>query len=97
MTRLHSGWRRVGSGPNQSAGIGPEYFTDAAQAANQSGRVLLILWVYKNGVLGHLRVVKGLGPGLDEKAIARQYRFKPGMKAAKPVIVELTIEIAFQS
>jgi TonB family protein len=76
-------------------GAKPGYFRDAARVANQSGEVLVNLWVDTKGVPSHVHVVKGLGSELDEKAIeaVRQYRFKPGMKAGKPVIVEITIQL----
>ena len=78
-------------------GVKLGYFTDAARVANQSGEVLVNLWVDTNGIPSHVHVVKGLGSDLDEKAIeaVRQYRFKPGTKAGRPVIVEITIRLGF--
>ena len=45
-----------------------------------------------------VRVLRGIGMGLDEKAIeaVRQYRFKPAMEGAKPVPVEVNIDVNFQ-
>ena len=44
-----------------------------------------------------VRVVQGVGMGLDEKAIAavKQYRFKPAMEGGKPVVVEVNVEVDF--
>ncbi len=40
----------------------------------------------------------GPGMGLDQKAVeaVRQYKYKPGMKDGKPVMVELNVEVKFQ-
>jgi protein TonB len=54
--------------------------------------------VDENGNPTHVHVARGVGMGLDEKAVeaVRQYKFKPGMKDGKPVKVELAIEVNFQ-
>jgi protein TonB len=72
-------------------------YTEAARNAKISGIVLVNLIVEPNGNPSHIRVVHGLGMGLDEKAIqaVQQYKFKPGMKNGKPVRVELTISLNF--
>jgi len=45
-----------------------------------------------------VHVVRGVGMGLDEKAVGavRQYKFKPATKDGKPVKVELTVDVNFQ-
>jgi protein TonB len=45
-----------------------------------------------------VRVVRGVGMGLDEKAVeaVRQYKFKPAMQNGKPVPVDLYIDVNFQ-
>jgi periplasmic protein TonB len=72
-------------------------YTEAARNAKISGNVLVNLIVEPNGNPSHIRVVRGLGMGLDEKAIqaVQQYKFKPGMKDGKPVRVELNISLNF--
>jgi periplasmic protein TonB len=77
--------------------VEPEY-TEAARNAKISGTVLVNLIVEPNGNPTHIRIVRGLGMGLDEKAIqaVQQYIFKPGMKNGKPVRVELNISLNFQ-
>jgi protein TonB len=74
-----------------------EEYTEAARNAKISGIVLVNLIVEPNGNPSHTRVVRGLGMGLDEKAIqaVQQYKFKPGMKNGKPVRVELNISLNF--
>lgn len=77
--------------------VDPE-FSEEARKAKFSGNVMVYLWVDQDGKPSHIRVVRGVGMGLDEKAIeaVRQYRFKPAMKDGKPVTVDLYFEVNFQ-
>ena len=45
-----------------------------------------------------VHVLRGVGMGLDEKAVAavQQYRFKPATQNGKPVAVYLNVEVNFQ-
>jgi TonB family protein len=65
--------------------------------ANVSGTVQVTLRVDRNGNPSHVRVTRGLGMGLDEKAVmaVRQYKYKPAMKDGTPVMVELNVEVKF--
>lgn len=73
-------------------------FSEEARKAKFSGNVEVYLWVDESGNPSHIRVVRPIGMGLDEKAIeaVRQYRFKPAMKDGKPVKVDLYIDVNFQ-
>ena len=73
-------------------------FSEEARKAKFSGNVEVYLWVDENGSPSHIRVVRGVGMGLDEKAIeaVRQYKFKPAMRDGKPVKVDLYIDVNFQ-
>ena len=75
----------------------PEY-SQQAKAAKFSGTVQVYVLVDKNGYPTHIRVVKGVGMGLDEKAVeaVSQYRFKPATLAGMPVAVDLYIDVNFQ-
>lgn len=77
--------------------VDPE-FSEEARKAKFSGNVLVDLIVDEQGNPSHVRVVRGVGLGLDEKAVeaVRQYRFKPATKDGKPVKVELTVDVNFQ-
>jgi outer membrane biosynthesis protein TonB len=46
----------------------------------------------------NVHVLRGVGMGLDERAIAavKQYKFKPAMQGGRPVAVELNVEVDFQ-
>jgi protein TonB len=94
------GPRRIGGGvsaPQVIFQVEPE-FSEEARKAKVAGNVLVNLWVDTNGNPSHVRVIRGVGMGLDEKAIeaVRQYKFRPAMENGKPVLVELNIEVNFQ-
>ncbi|CAN5496244.1 hypothetical protein BH10ACI4_BH10ACI4_25630 [soil metagenome] len=94
------GPRRVGGGvsaPEVVLAVEPE-FSEEARRAKVMGNVLVNLWVDAQGNPSHVRVIRGVGMGLDERAVAavKQYRFKPAMEGGKPVTVELNIEVNFQ-
>jgi protein TonB len=76
----------------------PQYTAEAMRAKIQ-GRILLECVVYPNGTVGEIRVLRSLDPtfGLDQEAIkaARAWLFKPGMRRGEPVVVLVTIEMAF--
>jgi TonB family protein len=77
--------------------VNPEFSDQAKKAKSPGGTILLNLIVDKQGLPQNVRVVRGVGMGLDEKALeaVRQYRFKPGMEGGTPVPVELNIEVNF--
>ena len=94
------GPRRIGGGvsaPQVIFQVEPE-FSEEARKAKVAGNVLVNLWVDTNGNPSHVRVIRGVGMGLDEKAVeaVRQYKFRPAMENGKPVLVELNIEVNFQ-
>jgi protein TonB len=73
-------------------------FSEEARKAKFSGNVSVYCIVDENGTTSHVKVARGVGMGLDEKAVeaVRQYRFKPAMKDGKPVKVEVYIDVNFQ-
>jgi TonB family protein len=85
------------SAPALLYSIAPE-FTEKARKARISGNVLVNLWVDTNGRPEHVHVIRGVGMGLDEKAVeaVRQYRFKPAIKNGEPVLVELNVDVHFE-
>jgi protein TonB len=97
---IGGGPRRIGGGvsaPVLIFQVEPE-FSEEARKAKVAGNVLVNLWVDTNGNPSHVRVIRGVGMGLDEKAVeaVRQYKFKPAMENGKPVLVELNVEVNFQ-
>ena len=78
--------------------VDPE-FSDEARRAKFQGVCLISIIVDAQGNPMNPRVVRPLGMGLDEKAIAaiKQFRFRPAMKDGRtPVPVALTVEINFR-
>jgi protein TonB len=73
-------------------------FSEEARKAKFSGNVLVYLYIEPDGTPSHVRVARGVGMGLDQKAVeaVRKYRFKPAMKDGKPVRADLYVEVNFQ-
>jgi protein TonB len=76
--------------------VDPE-FSEEARRTKTAGNVLVNLWVDEKGNPTHVHVLRGIGMGLDEKAVAavKQYRFRPAMENGKPVLVEMNVEVTF--
>jgi TonB family protein len=75
----------------------PEY-TDEARGARIEGTVSLELEFAAAGDVRVLRVVRGLGHGLDEAArrAALRIRFKPAQSDGRPVDARATVHITFR-
>ena len=76
--------------------VEPE-FSEEARKAKLQGVVMLSGEVDTNGRLRNIRVTRGLGLGLEEKAIeaVKQWRFRPGTRDGKPVVSAAAIEVNF--
>jgi TonB family protein len=77
--------------------IEPEYSVPARQAKIQ-GSVVLSMVVDASGLTRQISVLRPLGMGLDQQAMAAvsQWRFKPGMKDGKPVNIRTKVEVNFR-
>jgi TonB family protein len=75
----------------------PKY-TEQAQRAGKEGPVLLYVEISTDGRAHRIRVTKGLGFGLDAKAMesVRRWRFRPGTKGGMRVRTPATIEVNFK-
>jgi TonB family protein len=84
------------AGPVLLYKVEPE-FSEEARKAKLQGVVMLYAEVDTNGRLRNIRVTRGLGLGLEDKAIeaVRQWRFRPGSRDGKPVVEAATIEVNF--
>lgn len=91
---------RIGEGvssPTLLRSVDPKYSEEARQSGVE-GTIRLYVVVGEDGVPRDLRVVNGLGYGLDEEAMraVQQWRFRPGELKSKPVAVAATIEVNFR-
>lgn len=73
-------------------------YTEEARAKRIEGEVLLEVVFEATGKLRVLRVVKGLGHGLDDSAVraAEQIRFKPALRDGQPSDSTAVVHIVFQ-
>jgi TonB family protein len=86
------------SAPVPLNNIEAKYSPEARQARIQ-GVCLITLVVDAKGMPQNPRVIKGLGHGLDEKAVeaVKKYRFKPATKLdGAPVPVQIAVEVNFR-
>ena len=73
-------------------------YTEEARSLRLEGEVLLEVNFSANGTLHVNRVVRGLGHGLDEAAVAaaNKIRFKPALRAGQPVDSTAVVHVTFQ-
>ncbi|HXB68538.1 MAG TPA: TonB family protein [Candidatus Acidoferrales bacterium] len=91
---------RVGDGttpPKLLKKLEPGY-TEEARAAKIAGTVLLQIVIEPNGLATDFQLLKGVGFGLDEKAVEAisQWQFQPGTKNGVPVPVQAQVEVNFR-
>lgn len=77
--------------------VDPDY-SEEARKARYMGTVVFSLVVDASGHATHIRVVRSLGPGLDQKAMEAitRWRFTPGMRDGAPVATWANIEVNFR-
>jgi periplasmic protein TonB len=97
---MGGGVYKVGGGisaPEALSSPDPEY-TDEARQAKKQGTCILSMIVDAQGHPRDIRVVRGLGFGLDAKAVdaVRQWRFQPAAKDGNPVNVQISVEVEFR-
>lgn len=73
-------------------------YTEEARKLHLQGEVLLEVVLEASGGIHVLRVVRGLGHGLDESAVqaAGQIRFKPELRDGRPSDSRVVLHIIFQ-
>lgn len=73
-------------------------YTEEARAKKIEGEVLLEVVFEANGKIHVVRVVRGLGHGLDDSAVraAEQIRFRPALKDGQPSDSTAFVHIIFQ-
>ena len=96
---IGGGVYKVGGGisaPQAISSPDPDY-TEEARRAKKQGTCVLWMVVDASGHPRDIKVVRGLGLGLDAKALeaVRQWRFQPALKDGKPVDVQISVEVEF--
>lgn len=73
-------------------------YTDEARSMKLQGEVLLEVGFSADGTLHVNRVVRGLGHGLDEAAVAaaNKIRFKPALHGGQPIDSTAVVHVTFQ-
>ena len=89
---------RPGSGvlpPSLLREVKPDYTEDARRRGIR-GEVLMEIVVRRDGAVGDVKVLDGLGYGLDERAIAavRQWKFSPATLHGK--VVDVVVEVSME-
>lgn len=91
---------RPGSGisaPEIVYEVKPDY-TEEARRRGLAGEVVLEIVVRSDGRVGAVKVLQGLGSGLDERAVGavRQWRFTPARRHGTPVDVMVEVAVEFR-
>jgi periplasmic protein TonB len=75
----------------------PQY-TEEARRAKFEGTCVLAMIVGADGKPRDIRVQRGLGMGLDQKAIeaVKQWKFDPATKDGRAVAVQISVEVSFK-
>lgn len=77
--------------------VSPSY-TESARHSRVQGRVRMEVYVNENGEVTGVKLLEGLGYGLDDAALtaARRMRFKPATRCNKPVAATFLINMRFR-
>jgi periplasmic protein TonB len=91
---------RPGSGitpPGLLHEVKPDY-TEEARSRGIEGEVVLEIVVRSDGSVGNVRILRGLGAGLDQRAseAVRQWRFSPARRHGSPVDVMVEVAVEFR-
>ncbi len=72
-------------------------YSEDARRRGITGEVVLAIVVEADGLVGDVRVVRGLGAGLDERAVAavRGWQFVPARRLGAPVAVTVEAVVSF--
>ena len=91
---------RPGSGitpPSILREVKPDYTEDGRRRSIE-GDVVMEIVVRRDGSVGDVRVLQGLGAGLDQRAVdaVRQWRFNPARRLGAPVDVVVEVAVEFK-
>lgn len=90
---------RVGNGVKAPVVVyspDPDY-SDEGRKALIEGTLAMNVVIGPDGLTHNPSIVRPMGMGFDEKALAKvlTWKFKPALKDGKPVAVEVTVEVSF--
>jgi TonB family protein len=73
-------------------------YTEEARRRNIEGEVVLEIVVRRDGQVGLVKLLRGLGSGLDDRAIqaVRQWQFAPATRLGAPVDVMVEVAVEFR-
>ena len=73
-------------------------YPEIAKRAGVQGRVFVKAYVDENGGVNKVELIRGIGAGCDEAAMAavKDTKFKPGKQRGKPVKVQVTVPVLFK-
>ena len=83
--------------PPQILASVPAAYPEEAKRARVEGPILVAARIEADGRVTAPRIVKGLGHGLDEAALAsvRQWRYHPARRAGQAIAVDATLTVNF--
>jgi protein TonB len=75
----------------------PPTYSEEARKAKIEGDCFLSVAVDDKGNITDLHVIKGLGMGLDLRAIdaIRTWKFEPAFKDGKPIAAKFIVQVSF--
>ena len=84
--------------PNSSAIMEKIKYPEFAKRAGIQGRVHIAAFVDEQGVVNKAELLKGIGGGCDEEALAAilKTKFHPGQQRGRNVKVKVTVPIVFK-
>jgi TonB family protein len=73
-------------------------YTEDARQRNIAGDVVLEIVVRRDGSVGDVRILRGLGGGLNDRAVqaVRQWKFAPAQRLGTPVDVLVEVAVEFK-
>jgi TonB family protein len=73
-------------------------YSEEGRRRGVTGDVILEIVVRRDGAVGDAKLLKGLGWGLDERAIqaVRQWRFSPATRSGTPIDVVVEVAVEFK-
>ena len=84
--------------PPQPVSTPEPTYPDRASREHFEGMVVLVVVVNKDGRVENIRLLRPVGMGMEEAAVAavQMWRFKPAIRDGEAVAVEMNIEVAFK-